>query len=179
MMEQEETDNYDVCCMRPISECEDCSIADFLKCRPEPGDTLYFMGMFLSFVIPAFIGMLMGGYGWYIIGWLVLLMMASTAHNSLWDMGDAHNMQPLPILCPGRAHSELHCQARHPEDLEVQSQPDKQVREGADHSCICCGNSLPPNPAGAWQAVRYGIHHIVGFYDVPIYPAEVHMHEVR
>ena len=74
MTEQEQTNNpYNICIWRPVSECTDCTIAGRLKCHFKLGDLLHFMGLFLSIVLPAIIGMVLGGYSWYILGWLVLL----------------------------------------------------------------------------------------------------------
>lgn len=69
MKEQEQNNNpYDICTWRPISECKDCPVVGRLKCRFKWGDLFHFAGLFLTFAIPAFIGMILGGYGWYILG---------------------------------------------------------------------------------------------------------------
>ncbi|MEA3313073.1 MAG: hypothetical protein U9Q18_01710 [Caldisericota bacterium] len=69
MTKQEQTNNpYNTCCWRALSECKDCPLASRLKCRYNSGDLFHFMGLFWTFAIPAFIGMIVGGYGWYILG---------------------------------------------------------------------------------------------------------------
>lgn len=69
MISKEKDNNpYDICTWRPTSECEDCTIAGQLKCRFKSGDLFHFVGLFFTFALPAFIGMIIGGYGWYILG---------------------------------------------------------------------------------------------------------------
>jgi len=73
MAEQEQSNNpYNICSWRPISECNDCSIAGSLKCRYNSGDLLHFLGTFISFMFPAVIGMVLSGFGWYLLGWVGL-----------------------------------------------------------------------------------------------------------
>jgi len=68
--EKEQTDeSFSICSWRPVSECEDCAIAGRLKCRFNTGDLFRFVGLFLSFLAPALVGMILGGYGWYLLGW--------------------------------------------------------------------------------------------------------------
>jgi len=49
--------------------CEGCPIAGRLKCRFNRGDLLHFIGLFAGFALPAIIGVIRGGYGWYLLGW--------------------------------------------------------------------------------------------------------------
>jgi hypothetical protein len=63
---------YDICTWRPISECSDCAISGYLKCRFKKGDLLRFIVLFLAFSVPAFAGMVLGGYGWHLLGWVGL-----------------------------------------------------------------------------------------------------------
>ena len=63
---------YGICTWRPVSECKDCMVGGRLKCRYDTGDLLRFVGLFLSFLVPALVGILLGGYGWYILGWVGL-----------------------------------------------------------------------------------------------------------
>ena len=70
---QERTNNpYNICTWRPIFECKDCTIAGRLKCRYSSGELLHFIGLFVYFLLPALIGMILGGYLWYILGWVGL-----------------------------------------------------------------------------------------------------------
>lgn len=70
MKGQGEANNpYDICTWKPVSECRDCPIAGRLKCRYNTGDLLRFIGLFLAFLVPALVGMVLGGYGWFLLGW--------------------------------------------------------------------------------------------------------------
>jgi hypothetical protein len=69
-VEQEQSKNpYDICTWRPASECVGCPLGERLKCRFNVADWLHFLGMFGAFLFPALIGMIRGGYGWYLLGW--------------------------------------------------------------------------------------------------------------
>lgn len=65
-----ENNPYDICTWRPVSECAGCSLAGKLKCRYKQGDLLHFMAMFAGFAIPAVIGVILSGYGWFLLGWV-------------------------------------------------------------------------------------------------------------
>lgn len=52
-----------LCTWQPISACEGCPIAGQLKCRFTWEDLLHFGGLFWAFALPAWIGMIMSGYG--------------------------------------------------------------------------------------------------------------------
>jgi len=73
MAKQGQTRNpYNLCSWRPVSECKNCTIAGRLKCRYNSGDLLHFIGLFLFFLFPALIGMILSGCGWYLLGWVGL-----------------------------------------------------------------------------------------------------------
>ena len=74
MSGEPESSPYGPCTSRPDSECDDCALAGRLACRFKRGDLLHFLGLFLTFMFPAVIGMVLGGYSWYVLGWLVLLV---------------------------------------------------------------------------------------------------------
>ncbi len=59
---------YDICTWRPEAECADCALTGHLKCRFNRRDLLHFVGMFGVFAIPAVLGVIQGGYGWYLLG---------------------------------------------------------------------------------------------------------------
>jgi len=69
-IKEQENNPYNICSWRHVSECEDCPIIGRLKCRYNLGDLLRFIGLFLLFLIPSLIGMIQGGYGWCIFGWI-------------------------------------------------------------------------------------------------------------
>ncbi|UCG35969.1 MAG: hypothetical protein JSV64_04875 [Candidatus Bathyarchaeota archaeon] len=70
MAKQEQTNNpHNVCTWKPVSECKNCTIVGRLKCRCGSGDLLHFIGLFLSFLFPALIGIVLSGYSWSLLGW--------------------------------------------------------------------------------------------------------------
>lgn len=72
-MTERDSGPYGPCISRPASECEQCALADRLKCRFRVGDLLFFLGLCLTVALPAGIGMVLGGFGWYLLGWPVVL----------------------------------------------------------------------------------------------------------
>jgi hypothetical protein len=111
---------YDICTWRPASECAGCPIESRLKCRFKLGDLLHFAGMFLAFALPAFIGAILGGYGWYLVGWVAFWLI----FFELWEI------RILCSHCPYYAErgATLHCIANygslkvwkyHPEPMSV------------------------------------------------------------
>ncbi|MBL7162998.1 MAG: hypothetical protein ISS57_10360 [Anaerolineales bacterium] len=140
MTKQEQTNNpHDICSWRPVSECQDCAIAGCLKCRYNPGDLLHFIGLFLSAFIPALIGMILSGYGWYLLGWFGLAVI----FFGFWEI------RILCSHCPyyAKKGTTLHCIANygcpkfweyHPEPI---STPEKiQLFIGFT---IMCGYPFP------------------------------------
>ena len=70
MARQGEMNNpYNICGLRPVSDCKDCPIAGRLKCRFRRGDLFHFIGLFLLAFVAASVGMILSGYGWYLFGW--------------------------------------------------------------------------------------------------------------
>jgi hypothetical protein len=73
---------YNICTWKPESECMSCEIEGKLKCRFNISDQLHFGGIFLTFAIPAIIGVILGGYGWFLFGWLLFAVLNFT----FWEM---------------------------------------------------------------------------------------------
>jgi hypothetical protein len=96
---------YDICTWRPEADCEGCSLAEQLKCRFNRRHLLHFVGMFGVFVIPAFIGVIQGGYGWYLLGWVAFWLI----FFEVWEM------RILCSHCPYYAErgATLHCIANY------------------------------------------------------------------
>jgi hypothetical protein len=96
---------YDICTWRPEAECEGCSLAGHLKCRFNRRHLLHFVGMFGVFVIPAFIGVIQSGYGWYLLGWVAFW----SVFFELWEI------RILCSHCPYYAErgTTLHCIANY------------------------------------------------------------------
>ncbi|MBD3255708.1 MAG: hypothetical protein GF383_11495 [Candidatus Lokiarchaeota archaeon] len=61
---------YGVCTWKDASNCEKCKIEGKLKCRFKLKHLLFFIGAFLLMFIPGVIGMILAGFGWFILGWI-------------------------------------------------------------------------------------------------------------
>jgi len=102
----DQTNNpYDICTWRPRRECEGCSLGERLKCRFKTEDLLHFIALFGSFAIPAIIGVIWGGYGWWLLGWFAFAMF----FFNVWES------RILCSHCPYYAEkgSTLHCIANY------------------------------------------------------------------
>jgi hypothetical protein len=55
-------------CQDPI-ECGDCPIENRLNCRFNWSDLTYFAAIFATPAAAAIAGMILGGFGWYLLGW--------------------------------------------------------------------------------------------------------------
>ena len=64
--------SHDLCTHRPAKECAGCDISGSLMCRFETGDLASFFVNFLPFGIAVVAGMILAGYGWWLLGWLVI-----------------------------------------------------------------------------------------------------------
>ena len=96
---------YDICTWRPVSECRSWSLEGDLKCRFKRRDLFHFAGMFGVCIIPAFIGVLQAGYGWYLLGWIAFWLI----FFELWEI------RILCSHCPYYAErgTTLHCIANY------------------------------------------------------------------
>ncbi len=61
---------HDLCTHRAAEECAGCELSASLMCRFEMGDLVAFLLGFLPFGIAVVAGMILGGYGWWLLGWL-------------------------------------------------------------------------------------------------------------
>jgi hypothetical protein len=61
---------YDLCIWKNITICDDCQICGTLICHFHSKYLLSFLGFFILFVITVFIGIILGGYGWFLLGWV-------------------------------------------------------------------------------------------------------------
>ncbi len=64
------TNSHNVCTWKDTSECKDCSIKGELICHFHKKYLISFFGLFLIFAVPAFIGVILAGYGWFLLGWV-------------------------------------------------------------------------------------------------------------
>ncbi len=65
---------YKICTWQTETECAGCALSSTLKCRFNWGDLSHFMGIFIMFAIPSIIGVVLGGWGWYLLGWFAFAM---------------------------------------------------------------------------------------------------------
>jgi hypothetical protein len=63
-----------ICMFKESSNCINCEIKDCLKCRFEKRHLLSFITSFLIFAIPAVLGMIFSGYGWFLLGWIGFML---------------------------------------------------------------------------------------------------------
>ena len=61
---------YDICIWKETTECKQCTIKSELICHFRRKYLFSFMGLFLIFAITAFIGVIIAGYGWFLLGWI-------------------------------------------------------------------------------------------------------------
>lgn len=103
--ERQSRNPYDVCTWRPEEACAGCSLAGHLECRFDLGTLLHFVGMFAVFAIPACMGVIVSGYGWYLLGWLAFALI----FFELWEI------RILCSHCPYYAEkgTVLHCPANY------------------------------------------------------------------
>jgi hypothetical protein len=60
----------DICTWKDPSECKECPINGKLICHFQKKYLFSFIGFFFVFAITAFIGVIVSGYGWYLLGWI-------------------------------------------------------------------------------------------------------------
>jgi hypothetical protein len=58
------------CTAKTALSCEGCSLNGTLMCRFEKRDLTHFLMIFLPFFVTAIGGVIAGGYGWWLFGWL-------------------------------------------------------------------------------------------------------------
>ncbi|HDQ73467.1 MAG TPA: hypothetical protein ENN19_15435 [Chloroflexi bacterium] len=73
---------HHICTWLPAAACEGCRLDKRLKCRFDRADLLHFFGMFVGFALPAIIGVIRGGYGWYLLGWAAFCLL----FFELWEI---------------------------------------------------------------------------------------------
>ena len=63
------------CTAKSEIQCLDCSIRPLLMCRYERKDTLHFFMIILPFFVTAIGGVIRGGYGRWLFGWLAFMLL--------------------------------------------------------------------------------------------------------
>lgn len=61
---------HDICIWKDTAECEDCSAKCKLICHFQRKYLLSFLGFFIVFVVTMFFGVILSGYGWFLLGWV-------------------------------------------------------------------------------------------------------------
>jgi hypothetical protein len=104
-MESRNPSPLDICTWRPAAFCKSCAVSGSLKCRFAWRDLLRFGGTFMLFAVPAVIGVLVSGHGWFLLGWLAFMMF----FFNLWES------RILCSHCPFYAEGgrTLHCIANY------------------------------------------------------------------
>jgi hypothetical protein len=97
--------SHALCTWKDASECNDCQIASSLMCRFNMQDLTGFLLGFLPFGIAIVAGMILGGYGWYLLGWLAFWIL----FFFVWEA------RVLCSHCPfwGEEGRILHCHANY------------------------------------------------------------------
>jgi hypothetical protein len=100
-----ESDSHDVCTWRPASACEGCALSGRLKCRFTWAELLRFGGTFMYLAVPAVIGLILSGYGLFLLGWLAFMLF----FFGVWES------RILCAHCPFYAERDrtLHCIANY------------------------------------------------------------------
>ena len=96
---------HGLCTWKPAAECADCRIQGILKCRHTWGDLLAFVAMTIPAIIAAIAGMVRGGFGVWLYGWLGYALFFFL----VWEA------RILCSHCPywAREGRTLHCLANH------------------------------------------------------------------
>lgn len=76
-----EINSYSVCTWKDSHVCKDCSLKANLKCKFDKKHLLSFIASFLIFAIPSVIGVIISGYGCFLLGWLGFLLI----FFNLWE----------------------------------------------------------------------------------------------
>ncbi len=72
-MPEHEADQ-DICLRRSPAGCSDCSIKDSVECQFQRRSLIRFAVLFLFCATPAFMGVILAGFGWFLIGWALYIV---------------------------------------------------------------------------------------------------------
>ncbi len=61
---------YDICIWKDSENCNTCFLNGKLICHFYRKYLFSFLGFFFAFAITAFIGVIIAGYGWFLLGWI-------------------------------------------------------------------------------------------------------------
>ncbi|TFG25376.1 MAG: hypothetical protein EU532_11745 [Promethearchaeota archaeon] len=74
MNEIKDRNSPKVCTWKDPKGCKECSLQYNLKCKFHEKYLLSFLISFLIFAIPAILGLIISGYGWFILGWIGFML---------------------------------------------------------------------------------------------------------
>ncbi len=61
---------YNICICKDRLECKNCPINGKLICHFHRKYLYSFIGLFFIFALTAFVGVILAGYGWFLLGWV-------------------------------------------------------------------------------------------------------------
>jgi hypothetical protein len=59
-----------ICIWKDTRECNNCKLHEKIICHFNRKYLISFLGLFLVFAITAFIGVILAGFGWFLLGWV-------------------------------------------------------------------------------------------------------------
>jgi hypothetical protein len=94
-----------LCTWQSTQACQECNLASQLMCRYEQRDLIRFLLMFFPFGGLVIAGVILAGYGWYLVGWLAYALF----FFFVWEA------RVLCRHCPfwSEESSVLHCHANY------------------------------------------------------------------
>ena len=69
-----EKNSNNICTWKDSHVCGGCSLKADLKCKFHKKHLFSFIASFLIFAIPAVLGVVISGYGWFILGWIGFML---------------------------------------------------------------------------------------------------------
>ena len=109
--EKKNKNPFKICIWESTEEsesCEDCSLKNIIHCKIRGSDTLLFVIGFLIFLIPALIGMVTGGFGWWLVGYFLYWFI----FFEIWENRILCSHCPFYAEDGGKGHI-LHCYANY------------------------------------------------------------------
>jgi len=81
---KERENEFIVCTWQNIRECNGCVLHNELICRDDIKAQIIFIALFACFAVPAITGMVLSGYGWYLAGWFIFMLLNFTFREAVW-----------------------------------------------------------------------------------------------
>jgi hypothetical protein len=64
----------DICTVQSVKICENCTLSTSLMCRYDAHDAMHFFMLAFPFFVTVIGGVIAGGYGWWLFGWLAYML---------------------------------------------------------------------------------------------------------